>query len=69
MGIYVVQIGVISTISYFVCEIVTIAGVGGLIIRAVVCIVVSNGIFIVCNMRKREFKYTKQLFRKVLKNI
>lgn len=69
MGIYVVQIGVISMISYFVCGIVTIAGVGGLIIRAVVCIVVSNSIFIVCNMRKREFKYTKQLFRKVLKNI
>jgi O-antigen/teichoic acid export membrane protein len=64
---YVFEIILISIISYLICDIVKVEGILGLVIRAIICLTMSNMIFVMCNIRTKEFDFAKQLVFRVLK--
>lgn len=63
-----VIIVVISNIStYFLSNLVQGDGIFALVGKAIICVVVSNVIFLICFCRKPEFTQTLELVRKMLK--
>ncbi len=70
--LYVGVTGVISTLTILLCRLLPDFGWMYLILKAMICLVVPNVLFILVFKRLREFEYTNQLIRritsKVLKN-
>lgn len=64
---YLIQIFIIGIVSYLICNMINLDGIIGLAVKAIVCLLLSNVIFVVCNARTMEFDYTKKLAYRVIK--
>lgn len=56
-----------SFISYYTVNLITINGIVGLIVKAIVCFIEINVIFIICLSRREEFKNTLIRVKKLIK--
>lgn len=64
--LYVGVTGIISVLTILSCALLPDSGWIYLILKAVICLVVPNLLFILCFKRLREFEYTNQLIRRIL---
>lgn len=53
-------------ITYNICNFLPESGILYLVVKAVICVVVPNIVFIICYFRMDEFKYSIQLAKKIL---
>lgn len=65
-GLYLIYTFLGCAPAYFACKWIPVGGIPGLVIRLVVCLVISNAVFFVCYSRHAEFQPAKQLAFKVL---
>lgn len=65
---YAVVTAGIAILTYCVCSFVTVNGFAGLAIRAAICVVLPNILYLVCYFKHREFpgavKFVKRLFHR-----
>lgn len=67
MFIYLLTMAAGGVITYLICEYVIGYGVVQLFIRAIVCIIVPNVVFIITNFKRKEFKDTVQFIKGIVK--
>lgn len=66
-GYYVILIMISMVLTYWICSLVKINGVAELFIRFVICAIIPNFIFTICNYRKAEFKSLIESIKIILK--
>ncbi|MBQ8318870.1 MAG: polysaccharide biosynthesis protein [Lachnospiraceae bacterium] len=64
---YGVVIAVVCAVTYFACTIVTLGGIPGLILKALLCTLVSNLLFLLMFFKSAEFRDTIQIVKRVIK--
>lgn len=61
--VYLITFGIVSTVTYFACSIVTGTGIIALILKAIVALITSNIVFILCTLKTKELKYATGLVK------
>lgn len=61
--IYLVIFGIIAGMTYLACMLVTGTGITALILKAIIAIITSNVMFVLCTFKTKEFKYAKGLIK------
>ncbi len=56
-----------SVCTYYLCELISLGGFSGLIVKGVICVIVPNILFAVVYCRTEEFEETKQRVQDILK--
>lgn len=56
---------IVCVITYFVCSFVTFGGVLGLLLKAMICLVLPNVIFVLIYFKDKQFKNALQIVRKI----
>jgi len=64
--IYIFLVILAGYISYYICLLINISGWGGFIIDFLICITVSLIVFILFTYRTYEFKYFRNMIKKIL---
>ena len=58
----------LGAISFAVCQLIPFEGVSGLLLRALVCLLIPNGIYFVAVRKTEEFKYLWDHAKSLIKN-
>lgn len=61
--VYLVIFGVVATVTYFASLVVTGTGITALILKAIIALIVSNVMFVLCTFKTKELKYAKGLIK------
>lgn len=69
MLVYALATAFVSGVTYFVCTSVTLDGIPELIIKALICVVVSNLMFLLLFFKTKEFGETKNIVMRVLSGV
>lgn len=69
--IYTVIIVIIGFFIYYICDVITITGILGLVIKLLLCAVIFNGMYLLIFFKSPQFKYLLTVFNQLLlkKNI
>ena len=66
-GLYTLVTGAAFTATYFACRYITVVGIPGFLIKAAICLLTPNIIYIVAYLRIDEFKYFNMLLKSKIK--
>lgn len=55
--------------TYYICTLITLSHIAAIAVKLVICIVLPNIIFILLNIRNKDFKLSIQFLTKVIKGI
>lgn len=66
---YFVVTAITAAAVWFVCSIVPVVGIIGLVIRLMICMIVSNAVFVALFIKNPLIHYIKPMLRSVLKTI
>lgn len=69
MLVYALATAFVSGVTYFVCTAVTLDGIPELMIKALICVVVSNLMFLLLFFKTKEFGETKNIVMRVLSGV
>ena len=64
---YGIITAVVCVITYFACTAVTVGGIIGLALKAIICVIVSNLLFLLIFFKTKEFEDTKKIVLRILK--
>lgn len=64
---YGIVTALVCGICYFACTVVEGSGIGALALKAIICIVISNMMFLLIFLRTKEFEETKKIVLRVIK--
>ena len=64
---YGIITAIVCAVTYFACTIVTSGGIVELILKALMCVVVSNLLFLLIFFKTKEFAETKKIVLRILK--
>lgn len=53
-------------ITYWLCGVIGLVGIVGLLVKMLLCVIIPNGIYTLCFFRKKEFSYFCQTIRTLL---
>lgn len=68
-GVFMAVTAVAGGLTYWLCNLVGLGGIAGLLIKMIICIVVPNLIYLVCFFRKKEFSYFCETIRQFVARI
>lgn len=66
MTVYIVQIVIICMISYLLCNFITLDGLVGLIIKALICGTISIVLYLLTSFKTKEFKMSINLVKQIV---
>lgn len=66
---YLLLTVVVAVLSNFICNIITIGGIGGLLIKAVISFLIANLVFLIFFAKSPDFKFYVDYFANVVKKI
>lgn len=65
--IYTILTIIVGFITAILCNLISVSGIQGFIIKVIICVVVINGIFLIVLHRTEEFKYFKNLIIELIR--
>lgn len=65
-GVFIAVTALAGGMTYWLCNLVGLSGVVGLLIKMLICIVVPNLIYLICFFRKKEFSYFCETIRRLI---
>lgn len=66
---YLLVIAVASGMAWWICEKIMLGGLGGLVVRAIICVLISNVVFVVVFWKNESFKDAKLFVKSIIKRI
>lgn len=68
-SIYTSLVIIVGIVTIFLCNIISISGLPGFIIKCIICVFIINVIFLIATYKTEEFRYFKNLIMEFIKKI
>lgn len=65
-GVFIAVTALAGGVTYWMCSLVGMIGIVGLVIKMLICVVIPNLIYLICFFRKKEFSYFCETVRRMV---
>ena len=65
-GVFIAVTALAGGATYWLCSLVGMKGIVGLVIKMLICVVIPNLIYLICFFRKKEFSYFYETVRRMI---